>query len=141
MEATGSSRIRSIRPTRSLRSVIEPSIGLRIRRRFGCLCRGFFLWDCYIVVRNNDGFAFAFHAIMCLVLNLSVMRPIFQYYGMIFMFYEVSTLFLNVHWFCDKMDLTGSVFQLVNGVILLTTFFSIRLVYGSYHIYQFFSNY
>ena len=30
-------------------------------------------------------------------------RPVYQFYGMLFLLFEISTLFLNIHWFCDKV--------------------------------------
>jgi len=45
---------------------------------------------------------------------------------------ELSSPFLNIHWFCDKLDLTGSTYQLVNGIFLITTFISARLIWGSW---------
>lgn len=49
-----------------------------------------------------------------------------------FILYELSTPFLNVHWFCDKLNLTGSKIQLYNGIALLVTFAGCRLVYGTF---------
>lgn len=46
--------------------------------------------------------------------------------------YELSTPFLNIHWFCDKLGLTGSKLQLYNGFALLFTFFFCRIVWGTY---------
>lgn len=37
-----------------------------------------------------------------------------------------------MHWFCDKLNLTGSKIQLYNGIALLVTFACCRLVYGSF---------
>lgn len=37
-----------------------------------------------------------------------------------------------MHWFFDKLNMTGSKPQLYNGIALLATFFSCRLVWGSY---------
>ena len=48
------------------------------------------------------------------------------------MLYELSTPFLNVHWFCDKLGMTGSKLQLYNGIALLVTFFGCRIVWGTY---------
>jgi hypothetical protein len=39
---------------------------------------------------------------------------------------------LNIHWFCDKVELTGSNVQLVNGIFLISTFIGCRLVWGTY---------
>lgn len=47
------------------------------------------------------------------------------------------TVFLGIHWALDKMQLTGSIYQLVNGVFLLTTFGGIRLVWGAFNSYDF----
>ena len=48
------------------------------------------------------------------------------------MLYELSTPFLNIHWFLDKFDRTGSTAQLINGILLLASFGGARLVWGSY---------
>jgi len=48
------------------------------------------------------------------------------------MLYELSTPFLNIHWFFDKLGMTGTKAQLYNGVMLLVVFFSCRLVWGAY---------
>ena len=48
------------------------------------------------------------------------------------MLYELSTPFLNIHWFLDKFDKTGSTAQLINGILLLASFGGSRLIWGSY---------
>jgi hypothetical protein len=48
------------------------------------------------------------------------------------MLYELSTPFLNIHWFFDKLGMTGTKAQLYNGLTLLVVFFSCRLVWGAY---------
>jgi hypothetical protein len=55
-----------------------------------------------------------------------------NYYAPDFILYELSSPFLNIHWFCDKLDLTGSTVQLINGIFLITTFISCRLIWGTY---------
>lgn len=37
---------------------------------------------------------------------------------------------LNFHWFFDKLNLTGSKYQLYNGLLLISTFFCCRIVWG-----------
>ena len=59
-------------------------------------------------------------------------RPFLNYYGLNFVLYELSTPFLNIHWFLDKCRMTGSRFQLVNGIALIASFGASRLVWGSY---------
>ena len=59
-------------------------------------------------------------------------RPFANYYGLNFILYEISTPFLNIHWFFDKLNMTGSRVQLYNGFVLLATFFSGRVLWGNY---------
>ena len=59
-------------------------------------------------------------------------RPFANYYGINFVLYELSTPFLNIHWFMDKSGLSGTKWQLVNGLFLITCFFSCRIVWGWY---------
>jgi hypothetical protein len=49
-----------------------------------------------------------------------------------FVLYELSTPFLNIHWFLDKLNMTGSRLQLYNGIVLLVSFFSCRILWGNY---------
>lgn len=48
------------------------------------------------------------------------------------MLYELSTPFLNNHWYFDKLGMTGSRAQLINGIALLVSFALARLFWGSY---------
>jgi hypothetical protein len=66
------------------------------------------------------------------IANSSQQRPFVNFYAPTFILYELSSPFLNIHWFCDKLNLTGSKIQLYNGILLLLTFFSCRLCWGSY---------
>ncbi|KAF3119465.1 hypothetical protein TWF703_003341 [Orbilia oligospora] len=65
-----------------------------------------------------------------------LMRPFVNYYAPTFLLYELSSPFLNFHWFMDKLEMTGSTLQLVNGICLLVVFFSCRLVYGTYSSFR-----
>lgn len=62
-------------------------------------------------------------------------RPFLYYYAPVFLLYELSSPFLNIHWFCDKLNLTGSVYQAVNGAFLTATFFCCRIIWGNYSSY------
>jgi hypothetical protein len=62
-----------------------------------------------------------------------------NFYACTFILYELSSPFLNFHWFFDKLDMTGSRAQLYNGILLLFTFFCCRLIWGTYQslrVYQ-----
>ncbi|KAJ4296515.1 hypothetical protein N0V90_006560 [Kalmusia sp. IMI 367209] len=95
---------------------------------------GYFLWDLQISSQyiSISGASALLHAIGALAVTCIGFRPFGNYYGLSFVLYELSTPFLNIHWFCDKLNLTGSKLQLYNGIALLVTFFGCRLVWGTY---------
>ncbi|KAI5858739.1 TLC domain-containing protein [Tricharina praecox] len=96
---------------------------------------GYFLWDLMISVYYVDimGWGFVAHAVSALVVYALGFRPFVNYYAPIFILFELSSPFLNIHWFCDKLNLTGSIYQLVNGFFLLGTFFCCRILWGTYN--------
>lgn len=98
------------------------------------LATGYFLFDTVVMLRYLDvfGVGMLVHGVSCLVTYTLGFRPIFNYYGCVFMLYELSTPFLNIHWFFDKMGMTGTRAQLYNGLALLGVFFSARIVWGAY---------
>jgi hypothetical protein len=46
--------------------------------------------------------------------------------------------FLNIHWFLDKLSLSGTRAQWINGIILLASFFFLRIILGSYLSFVFY---
>lgn len=123
---------------------------------------GYFLWDLMVTVQHVSvfGIGMLFHAISALcVFSLGFVsallytqgtysdertntpqRPFVNFYAPTFILYELSSPFLNIHWFCDKLNLTGSTLQLVNGIFLLLTFMSCRLFWGTYQSIQVFGD-
>ncbi|KAF9212234.1 hypothetical protein CPC16_001041 [Podila verticillata] len=99
---------------------------------------GYFLWDTLHSVRHvkDFGIGFVFHGFCSFSVFIFSFRPFLQYYGSVFLMFELSTPFLNIHWFMDKLGMTGSAYQLVNGIVLLSVFFSARIVFGLYMSYQ-----
>ncbi|KAK3330862.1 TLC domain-containing protein [Apodospora peruviana] len=95
---------------------------------------GYFVWDLCITLCYLDVFGLGLlaHAVSALAVYSFGFRPFLNYYSCIFILYELSTPFLNIHWFFDKLNMTGSKAQLYNGIALLFTFFACRLVWGSY---------
>ena len=128
----------------------------------GGLCQsfalGYFLWDMFItaVHVNIFGWGMLAHAISAVLvftfgyvsssmpfgrpagkvvhgLTFCLQRPYVSFYAPVFLLYELSSPFLNIHWFCDKLGLTGSMYQAVNGVLLVSTFFCCRIIWGIYN--------
>ncbi|KAA1087508.1 hypothetical protein PGT21_032737 [Puccinia graminis f. sp. tritici] len=103
---------------------------------------GYFLWDIIVSLKltiNRGGIGFLLHAISCFVAFLYSIKPFCGYFGFAFLLWEASTIFLNPHWFFDKIGMSGSKAQLFNGVALLLVFFFSRLVLGNYTSYQLFA--
>ncbi|KAI1115194.1 TLC domain-containing protein [Nemania sp. NC0429] len=98
------------------------------------LAAGYFLWDLCITAANVNifGLGMLAHAISALLVYSFGFRPFVNYYSSIFILWELSSPFLNIHWFFDKLSMTGSRAQLYNGLVLIATFFSCRLVWGTW---------
>ncbi|KAI9691948.1 MAG: hypothetical protein M1820_009656 [Bogoriella megaspora] len=94
---------------------------------------GYFLWDFILCALHIDVFGFGLlaHAVSALLVFSLGFRPFLNYYGPVFILYELSTPFLNLHWFFDKLEMTGSTPQLYNGMLLIGTFFGARLCWGT----------
>ncbi|RMZ68946.1 tlc domain-containing [Pyrenophora seminiperda CCB06] len=103
---------------------------------------GYFLWDLQISTQyiSIAGVSSLIHAIGALAVTCIGFKPFGNYYGLSFVLYELSTPFLNIHWFCDKLGMTGSKLQLYNGIALLVTFFGCRIVWGTYQSIMIYSD-
>ncbi|KAL8647679.1 MAG: hypothetical protein Q9226_006340 [Calogaya cf. arnoldii] len=102
---------------------------------------GYFLWDLQICLRYLGIFGpgLLMHAVAALIVFSLGFRPFVNYYAPTFILYELSSPFLNFHWFFDKLQMTGSKPQWYNGIILLVSFFCCRLMWGTYQslrVYQ-----
>ncbi|KAJ3834716.1 DUF887-domain-containing protein [Lentinula raphanica] len=102
------------------------------------IASAYFVWDTLDAIINYTDFGFIVHGLACSLIYLLSFTPFLSYYAARCLLWESSTIFLNIHWFLDKTNRTGTIFQLVNGILLLATFFGIRLVYGAYVSYNFF---
>ncbi|KFA70826.1 hypothetical protein S40288_09782 [Stachybotrys chartarum IBT 40288] len=106
------------------------------------LAAGYFVWDLVVTSLHVKVFGLGTlaHAIAALIVYMLGYRPFVNYYGCIFILWELSTPFLNIHWFLDKLSMTGTRLQLYNGILLLFSFFACRLVYGTYQSVRVFSD-
>ncbi|KAI9228028.1 MAG: DUF887-domain-containing protein [Piptocephalis tieghemiana] len=95
---------------------------------------GYFIWDAIVSIRHIRSFGpeFCLHGVACSAIFLQGYQPFFMSFGPIFLLYEISTVFLNIHWFMDKCGLSDSLAQSLNGIILLLSFFFSRILYGTY---------
>ncbi|PWN24578.1 hypothetical protein BDZ90DRAFT_247354 [Jaminaea rosea] len=100
---------------------------------------GYFIWD-LVVSALFDGPAFIAHGAVAMMAFTFVYHPIFMYDGFGFLLWELSTPFLNIHWFMDKCGLTGSSYQLINAFFLLSSYIVARLTFGVYNSYSWFQH-
>ncbi|OJJ47581.1 hypothetical protein ASPZODRAFT_63333 [Penicilliopsis zonata CBS 506.65] len=98
------------------------------------LAAGYFIYDLIVstLYIKMFGVGMLFHAISALWVFSLGFRPFLNFYASNFILYELSSPFLNIHWFFDKVNMTGSKAQWYNGMLLLFTFFSCRLVWGTW---------
>ncbi|EYE99378.1 TLC domain-containing protein [Aspergillus ruber CBS 135680] len=105
------------------------------------LATGYFIYDLYIslVYVKMFGLGMVLHGVSALWVFALGFRPFVNYYTPVFILYELSSPFLNMHWFFDKVNMTGGKAQWYNGMALLSVFFSCRLVWGTWrsvHVYS-----
>ncbi|KAL4919330.1 TLC domain-containing protein [Aspergillus aurantiobrunneus] len=98
------------------------------------LAVGYFIYDLIIstIYVKIFGIGMLFHAISALWVFSFGFRPFVNYYAPVFILYELSSPFLNIHWFLDKVNMTGSSLQWYNGMALLVVFFFCRLFWGTW---------
>ncbi|KAK4569373.1 hypothetical protein LTR86_003136 [Recurvomyces mirabilis] len=99
---------------------------------------GYFMWDLIICAWRVDifGWGMLAHAISAVSVFALGYRPFCYFWAPVFLLYELSSPFLNIHWFCDKIGLTGSTIQAVNGAVLTFSFFGCRIVWGIYNSFN-----
>ncbi|KAI8335525.1 TLC domain-containing protein [Chlamydoabsidia padenii] len=99
---------------------------------------GYFLWDTFVALHyiKHQGISMVCHGIASFAVFIFSYYPFVNYYGAIFLMYELSTIFLNFNWFMDKIGWTGTRAQLINGIFLILAFFGARVVFGIYMTIQ-----
>ncbi|OBT91629.1 Nonribosomal Peptide Synthase (NRPS) [Pseudogymnoascus verrucosus] len=84
---------------------------------------GYYLWDLITMMKNTRSFGTGM---------LLHSQSFLQFYAPWGILYQLSNPFLQVHWFCDMLDMTGCNVQLCNGLALLFVFFWSRIICGNY---------
>ncbi|KAL2824640.1 TLC domain-containing protein [Aspergillus cavernicola] len=98
------------------------------------LAVGYFIYDLIVstIYLRMFGIGMFFHAVCALWVFSFGYGPFLNYYAPVFILYELSSPFLNIHWFLDKVNMTGSSLQWYNGMALLIVFFCCRLIWGTW---------
>lgn len=111
---------------------IDPVVGYDFSlAQLYSVCLGYFTWDVVVSIMY-EGPAFVVHGGFAMFAAVLTYRPLMLYRGLVFLLWEASTPFLNIHWFIDKLGMTGSRAQLINAAFLLTSYVTMRLTLGLY---------
>lgn len=99
---------------------------------------GYFVWDVLVCLIYFDLFGIGFlgHGIAALYVFSCCLIPYAQPWIPAFLLFELSTPFVNINWFASKLPsgaISTKVF-LINGICLLVTFFTVRILWGFYAV-------
>jgi len=100
---------------------------------------GYFMWDIIYSVGDykKGGMGFVVHGICAFLIYIFTFKHhVLGHYAIMYLTYEFSTIFLHIYWVADKIELTGSMFQLIDCLILMITFFTIRIAFGNIFIFR-----
>lgn len=103
---------------------------------------GYFLWDFVVCAACYKlfGLGFLIHAIAALTVFLFCLIPFNIPWIPAFLIFELSTPFVNVNWFASKLpsNFFNENVVLVNGLMLICTFFWVRIVWSLSAFYALF---
>ncbi|KAK6457785.1 TLC domain-containing protein [Scheffersomyces xylosifermentans] len=99
---------------------------------------GYFIWDLLVCFQHFSvfGVGFLFHAFAALYVFCCCLIPFCQPWIPAFLLFELSTPFVNFNWFASRLP-AGTFSDrsiVINGLCLLFTFFSVRIVWGLYAV-------
>lgn len=102
----------------------------------GAYSMGYFTWDTLVCLQHVKMFGpeFLIHGSVAAFVFIQGFRPYILYYAPIFLMFEASTPFVNVHWFSSHLP-EGSIpeiVKIVNGLLLMLVFFCARILWGWY---------
>lgn len=96
---------------------------------------GYFAWDVQVCVAHfgsEYGPVFVVHGVMSAVaMASSALGGFCLWFVPRALLFELSTLFLNAHWFMEKTSTGGSALRLANDAIALVSYLGVRVGYGS----------
>lgn len=97
---------------------------------------GYFIWDLFVCAWYFKffGLGFFFHGLAALYVFLCSLWPFCLPWTPAFLVFELSTPFLNINWFSTRLPAgtINSTVVAINGILLLISFFSVRIIWGFY---------
>ncbi|KAK6464856.1 TLC domain-containing protein [Scheffersomyces coipomensis] len=102
----------------------------------GALTVGYFLWDLMVCTIHFKlfGVGFLFHGFAAVFVFTCTLLPFCMPWIPCFLLFELSTPFVNINWFASKLPAGtfNETFVIINGLVLMLTFFSVRIAWGFY---------
>lgn len=104
----------------------------------GSCAVGYFIWDVYVCTRyfKSFGVGFLLHGLAALYVFSCTLKPFCMPWIAGFLLFEASTPFVNINWFASRLP-AGVISEkvvLINGVLLLISFFVVRILWGFYAV-------
>lgn len=100
---------------------------------------GYFIVDVFSYLKHQPKSIFLLHGITGLVFSILALMPLIQYFCIRLLTMEITTIFLNNNWFLDKSLKEYAKLRIANGICLLISYISIRIMYTYYIAYMEFS--
>lgn len=99
---------------------------------------GYFVWDVVVCIKYYSlfGLGFLLHGLAAFYVFGAALYPFCQPWALAFLLFELSTPFVNINWFASKLP-AGTISDkvyVVNGLILLVVFFTVRILWGFYAV-------
>lgn len=104
---------------------------------------GYFIWDTLVCLRyfNLFGPGFLFHGIAALFVFGFSLYPFSIPWIPAFLIFELSTPFVNINWFANRLPgFFPEWLVTINGLLLLITFPSVRIVWGFYAVFLYYKD-
>lgn len=99
---------------------------------------GYFMWDTYVCAKYYRlfGAGFLLHGVAALYVFGTSFLPFLIPWIPSFLLFELSTPFVNMNWFASKLPkgTFSQKFVIVNGLLLMAVFFSVRILWGFYAV-------
>jgi hypothetical protein len=103
------------------------------------LAAGYFLFDLIHNLVEYSGVAFLIHGVLCFTLYFCGLRPFAHYWGLGYLLFELSTIFMNAIHVEDrilKIRKSSLLFK-ATGLCFALSFFGARIVFGNYMNFYF----
>lgn len=123
----------------SLFALLESDSDIQRDRLFGTtywseltmiVSSGYFLWDTVVVLIFQEEATFLLHAVGCLFMYMNCLYPFIQYYGCVFLLYELSTPFMHLRTFMIQAKNSDGKMFFAAQLAFAITFFLARILIG-----------